>query len=57
LKSQYSEEEEEEAEEPDWNEDYSNEDAYRGNEECYGNENLEFEDLDDDEEDDEGVIW
>ncbi|KAG7616612.1 putative brf1, TBP-binding domain-containing protein [Arabidopsis thaliana] len=57
LKSQYSEEEEEEAEEPDWNEDYSNEDAYRGNEECYGNENLEFEDLDDVEEDDEGVIW
>ncbi|KAG7621085.1 Brf1 TBP-binding domain [Arabidopsis suecica] len=57
LKSQYSEEEEEEEEEPDWNEDYSNEDAYRGNEECYGNDNLEFEDLDDDEEDDEGVIW
>ncbi|CAE6187327.1 unnamed protein product [Arabidopsis arenosa] len=54
LKPQYSEKEEEE--EPDWNEDYSNEDAYKGNEECYGDEDLEFEDQDE-EEDNEGVIW
>ncbi|XP_010449337.1 PREDICTED: uncharacterized protein LOC104731613 [Camelina sativa] len=50
LKSQGSEEEE-----PAWGEDYSNEDAYRGDEECYGNEDLEFED--EVEEEDEGIIW
>ncbi|XP_010434395.1 PREDICTED: uncharacterized protein LOC104718364 [Camelina sativa] len=45
-----------EEEEPAWSEDYSNEDAYRGDEECYGNEDLEFED-EVEEEDDEGIIW
>lgn len=45
-----------EGEEPDWSEDHRNEDGYRGDEECYGDENLEFED-EVEEEDDEGVIW
>ncbi|KAL1195105.1 hypothetical protein V5N11_008867 [Cardamine amara subsp. amara] len=45
-----------EEEEPDWNDGCSNEDAYRGDEECYGDEDLEFEDQDE-EEDNEGVIW
>ncbi|CAH2078525.1 unnamed protein product, partial [Thlaspi arvense] len=52
LKPQSSEEEEE----LNWNEDYSNEDAYGGVEELYGNEDLEFEDKDEGE-DNEDIIW
>ncbi|XP_006284421.2 uncharacterized protein LOC17880799 [Capsella rubella] len=54
LKPQGSEEEE-----PDYSEEYSNEDAYRGDEECYGDKDLGFEDEVEDEveEEDDGVIW
>ncbi|KAG2318416.1 hypothetical protein Bca52824_011629 [Brassica carinata] len=45
-----------EEDEPVWNEDYSNEDANGGEDEFYGDADLEYEDQDDGE-DNEDIIW